>query len=72
MDELLLLGFVDEMDKIAMSTKNIKRKIAQPPTGDTGPEGKGLDDPRAEAAQFKKAASADSFVLRFLEELKSR
>jgi len=47
----IMAGFVRELDKISMSTEDVKKKISAPPTGDTGPSGKGLNDPRAIAAQ---------------------
>ena len=50
-DSVIMAGFINELDKISMSTVEVKKKISAPPTGDTGPAGKGLNDPRAIAAQ---------------------
>jgi len=50
-DAVIMAGFINELDKISMSTEEVKKKISAPPTGDTGPAGKGLNDPRAIAAK---------------------
>jgi hypothetical protein len=52
MDVTILNAFVDEIEKIGMSTADIKKKMDAPPTGDTGPngpDGKGKEDPRFKA-----------------------
>lgn len=49
MDERILEAFIEEIEKMGMSTDEVKARIAQPPSGDTGPPGKGKDDPRFKA-----------------------
>jgi hypothetical protein len=43
--------YMAKMKKTAATGADIKAKIAAPPTGDTGPPGKGLEDPRAKIKQ---------------------
>ena len=74
MDEQILTGFLSEIEKIGMSSEEFKAKMSQPPTGDTGPPGKGKNDPRFKANTGKgfekKAMSAP--VQKWIELLKSR
>jgi len=77
MDEQILTAFVDEIEKIekiGMSTADVKKKMSAPPTGDTGPAGKGKEDPRFKAnvaRGFAKKAMAGG-VASLLESLKAR
>ena len=52
MKDAFMKGFKEEMSKLAgMGSAAIKAKIAAPSTGDTGPPGKGLADPRVKMQQ---------------------
>lgn len=77
MDEQILASFLDEidrLDKLAMSNADIKEKLNAPPTGDTGPPGKGKDDPRfkANVARGFKPRGLTKKASDFIEMLKSR
>ena len=54
MTEAFKKGYTEEMEKMAAGVNkapSILAKIKAPRTGDTGPPGKGLNDPRAKMQQ---------------------
>lgn len=74
MDEIITKAFADEVEKIAASTDAIKKKIDEPPTGDTGPPGKGKEDPRFKdnVARGFKPRGLSKKAASFIDNLKTR
>jgi len=75
MDEQILIAFVDEFEKIGLSTKDVQAKINAPDTGDTGKPGKGTKDPDFVAQKgrgFEKKGEMDAKIKEFIAHLKSR
>lgn len=75
MDEYMLIAFVDEIEKLGMSTKDVTAKINAPNIGDTGKPGKGTNDPdfiKHKGKGFEKKGEMDEKIASLLNSLKSR